>query len=166
MGPYKIVSFFNMQSAIFILLAVIMPLLVIYCYAHIVLIYSVWIQGSLGILSRIIALYLFSLFAFNMIYTMLFRIRMPYRDFSSNHFIELTRQYHPQLVSRRLGETWGVLSRERIRLIELGYLKDDLQEAELRVAQKSPALWKKAIFLLVVVATVAAALGFAMWWLT
>jgi hypothetical protein len=166
MSPYKAVSLVNVQSAIFILLAVIMPLLLIYCYAHIVLIYNVWLQGSLGLLSRIIAIYLFSLFAFNIIYAMLFRIRMPYRDFSNNHFIELTRQYHPKLVSRRLDETWGVLSRERIRLIELGYLKDDLREGELTVAQKSPALWKKAIFLLGVVATVAAALGFIMWWLT
>lgn len=137
MSPYKVVSLVNIQSAIFILLAVIMPILAIYCYAHIVLIYNVWLHGSLGLLSRIIAVYLFSLFAFNIIYATLFRIRMPYRDFSNNHFIELTRQVHPQLVSRRLDETWGAISRERIRLIELGYLKNDLEEDGLEVAQKS-----------------------------
>lgn len=111
----------NINTAVFYLIAVLTPAAFLFYAGHIALIYNLWSQPQLGSLSKFLAVYLFMVLAINAAYALLVRVRMPYRDWTHNQVIELTRQFHPGDLGKRYEEAWGELHRERRRLLDLGY---------------------------------------------
>lgn len=126
--PNAFLRFTNINTAIFYLIAIIAPALFLFYAGHILLIYNMWAQPQLGKISKLLSVYLFFVLILNIVYSLLVRVRMPYRDWSHNQLIELTKQFHPQFLPQHYDEAWGDLSRERRRLLDLGYSDVDIEE--------------------------------------
>lgn len=123
--PNSFTRSLNLNAAILYFFIIIAPAVILFYTLHILLIYNMWSQPQLGVVSKFLSVYLFFVMGINFIYVLLIRVRMPYRDWSHNHVIELTEQLHPQHLSQRLDAAWGDISRERLELIKLGYLSPD-----------------------------------------
>lgn len=120
---YRSVSTATINSGIFFLGFVVAPAVVAYYCFYFLIIANLWTAPQFGNWSKLLSIYLFAVTAFTLIYALLIRIRMPYRDYQVNQYFELTDQLNPDKKAERLAKIYGELSKNRFDMEAKGYLK-------------------------------------------
>lgn len=90
---------------------------------NIAIVFDLWKNPSIPFWSKAIAVYILILGVNGVFYSVITRFLVPYRDYSVNHELEITRQVHPDRHAQRLEEVYGELVNVEMAMVERGYMK-------------------------------------------
>lgn len=104
------------------------PLLVIGTIAFIatnlyLLFHFLWLRPNFGAWSYALLAYILACGVFSFLYMLLSRIRVPYRDFTVNHELEILQQINPEQHRIRGQQIFGRLNEYRDEMERRGYIK-------------------------------------------
>lgn len=120
--PKSVTSFVRINTGRVFIVALI-PFLLLYfaCYAALAI--DIWQKAALGIWSKLFAVFFFCSWLYGLAFAASTRFKMPYRDYTINHELELLQEHNPERHRERLHEVFGQLNADRRDMEERGYLK-------------------------------------------
>jgi hypothetical protein len=92
---------------------------------NIFIVFDMWRNPAFGIWSKVIGVYIMAMGLVAVIYTIITRLRLPYRDFTANHELEILEQVDLDRHARRREELYREATELYIEMVRRGYIAPD-----------------------------------------
>lgn len=147
--PHRSSSAFVFYVSLFIALLVILPILILYFGIQFALIRDLWVNPQFGIWSKALCIYLYAVTALTISYIVIVRVRVPIKDWSKLHLLELTEQFNPERLDDVRDQVFGDVERRRSALTTQGYRVPIRSSEDIKRARRQRILfWLSTLLLL------------------